>query len=205
MITGENVYNMSWKAPGGHLTLEYALLNITGCDFGVYQLLDQEETTTPLLRCAVSCPNKEITETVARQNCNGTGCCSIMMIDDTASNSLQLRFVRNREEQHYEHGERTKRTSSLWDSINITTVFAAMRWSIIDQLTCASTSVNKTNYACAGKYSNCRDNYAGPGYNCLCVPGYEGNPYLLNGCTRDEGKCDLRYIDISNEILMLLF
>ncbi|KAF8780630.1 hypothetical protein HU200_001232 [Digitaria exilis] len=180
---GENVYNMSWKAPGRHLTLEFAQLNITGCDFGVYQLLDQEETT-PMLLSAVSCPNKEITETVARQNCNGTGCCSIPI--NLGSNSLQLQFVRNGKEQ-IEHGERTNRSSSLWDSINITTVFAEMSWTIIDQLTCASTLVNKTNYACAGKYSNCYDGDASPGYNCLCVPGYEGNPYLLDGCKRDEG------------------
>lgn len=190
---------MSWKAPGRHLTLEFAQLNITGCDFGVYQLLDQEETT-PMLLSAVSCPNKEITETVARQNCNGTGCCSIPI--NLGSNSLQLQFVRNGKEQ-IEHGERTNRSSSLWDSINITTVFAEMSWTIIDQLTCASTLVNKTNYACAGKYSNCYDGDASPGYNCLCVPGYEGNPYLLDGCKRDEGTITISISDTidSNSVM----
>ncbi|CAN6248062.1 unnamed protein product [Urochloa humidicola] len=187
MIIGKNVYNMSWKVPGRHLTLGYAHLNITGCDFGVYQLLDQQDTTTPLLLCSVSCPNKEITETIARQDCNGTGCCSIRIRD--VSNALQLQFVRKSHGQ-LENGERTNR-SSLWDSINITTVYAGIVWSMLDQPTCASTLVNSTNYACVSNNSMCYDyRYyytITPGYNCYCAGGYQGNPYLLNGCKRDRG------------------
>ncbi|CAN6242233.1 unnamed protein product [Urochloa humidicola] len=181
MIIGKDVYNMSRKAPGRHLTFDEVHLNITGCDFGVYQLLDQQDTITPLLLCAVSCPNKEITETVAKQHCNGTGCCSTHIY--VGSNDLQLQFVR-KSDRHVEHGEHTNR-SSLRDSINITTVFAAMSWSITDQLTCASTLVNATNYACVSNYSMCEDD--APGYNCFCARGYQGSPYLLNGCKRDQG------------------
>ncbi|CAN6242232.1 unnamed protein product [Urochloa humidicola] len=93
-----------------------------------------------------------------------------------------LQFVR-KSDRHVEHGEHTNR-SSLRDSINITTVFAAMSWSITDQLTCASTLVNATNYACVSNYSMCEDD--APGYNCFCARGYQGSPYLLNGCKRDQ-------------------
>uniref|UniRef100_A0A0D9ZIT9 Wall-associated receptor kinase galacturonan-binding domain-containing protein n=1 Tax=Oryza glumipatula TaxID=40148 RepID=A0A0D9ZIT9_9ORYZ len=128
---GTKDYNMSWKAPGRSFTLDNALLNITGCDFDIY-LLDQDRNSAVRL-CTVTCPNEEITEKVARQNCNGTGCCTI----DKGGLEAQT----NR--------------SSLWDRINITTIYASLSWSIVDQPTCASTRDNRTNYACASSKSKC--------------------------------------------------
>ena len=180
MISGLNEYNKSWKAPGRHFSFAYINLNITGCDFDAYQLLDNPDTNQ-LLLCAVTCPNKEITETVARQDCNGTGCCSIRV--PVRANAIQLKFVRK------DMGQ-LPYPSSLWDRINVTTVFAGITWSMLDQLTCASALVNNTNYACVSNHSTCFNDYYtfDRGYNCRCTNGYEGNPYLVDGCKRDEGK-----------------
>uniref|UniRef100_A0A0E0DC48 Protein kinase domain-containing protein n=1 Tax=Oryza meridionalis TaxID=40149 RepID=A0A0E0DC48_9ORYZ len=181
MRPGANTYNMSWNAPGRSFALDYAFLNITGCDFDIY-LIDQDRNSGVRL-CTVTCPDKEITEKVARQNCNGTGCCTIEL--DTRLSAFQFKFV------HHGKGELKAHTnkSSLRDRINITTVDASLLWSIVDQPTCASTRDNRTNYACISSYSKCNDNPLTPdlGYLCGCDSGYSGNPYVRNGCQRDNG------------------
>uniref|UniRef100_A0A0D9ZIQ9 Wall-associated receptor kinase galacturonan-binding domain-containing protein n=1 Tax=Oryza glumipatula TaxID=40148 RepID=A0A0D9ZIQ9_9ORYZ len=178
-----SVYNMSWDAPGKSFTLEYAELNITGCDFDIYQVLDQSGNV-PAKLCNVTCPNRGITEDIARQYCNGTGCCSI---DVPIAQTFQLMFIR--------HGkgavelDAQSNQSSLWNTINVTTVYADISWRILDQPTCASTFDNRTNYACISEHSKCTDGYftQAHGYICSCDGGYQGNPYILDGCLRDRG------------------
>jgi hypothetical protein len=63
--------------------------------------------------CNVTCPNREITEDIGRQDCNGTGCCSIDV--PIRAQTLQLMFVR--------HGkgavelDAQSNQSSLWSTI----------------------------------------------------------------------------------------
>ncbi|CAL5033095.1 unnamed protein product [Urochloa decumbens] len=177
----QNMYNMSWKAPGGAFTLQYAILNITGCDFDTY-LVDQD-TNMDMVLCRVSCPNAEITDKVARQNCNGTGCCTIRL--ENHLRAFQLKFVLHRRGEINVPINR----SSLWDNINVTTYYARVSWSIVDQPTCASTIDNRTNYACVSINSKCYDSFltSNHGYLCGCEGGYGGNAYVLNGCSRDKG------------------
>uniref|UniRef100_J3LWP0 Protein kinase domain-containing protein n=1 Tax=Oryza brachyantha TaxID=4533 RepID=J3LWP0_ORYBR len=93
MKSNVNVYNMSWDAPGKSFILGYAAINITGCDFDTYQLVLNQNKIVPVKLCSVTCPNERITEAVARQNCNGTGCCSISVNAD--ANGYQFMFIRH--------------------------------------------------------------------------------------------------------------
>jgi len=56
---------------------------------------------------------------------------------------------------------------------------------------CAAAQRDPDNYACRSAHSVCLESANGPGYVCNCTDGYQGNPYLIDGCT-DVDECQHR-------------
>ncbi|XP_040379209.1 wall-associated receptor kinase 5-like [Oryza brachyantha] len=179
MVLGVAEYKYSWNLSS--FGILDASLNITGCEFDTYIINDKSYSPTTAI-CRNSCPNEGITETVARQSCNGTGCCRISV--GIGVSNLQLRFVRHGGEGFLGGNSSL---SSLWNRVNIVSSYASVMWGISDQPTCASTKDNQTDYACLSINSKCWDMDLDLGYLCECNSGYVGNPYIFDGCTRDEG------------------
>ncbi|KAF8039052.1 hypothetical protein BT93_B1558 [Corymbia citriodora subsp. variegata] len=58
---------------------------------------------------------------------------------------------------------------------------------LIPKETCDDAKKNPTTYMCR-ENSNCTDAENGNGYQCHCLEGFQGNPYLQNGC-QDINEC----------------
>ncbi|OEL18480.1 Wall-associated receptor kinase 3 [Dichanthelium oligosanthes] len=64
-------------------------------------------------------------------------------------------------------------------------------WAIRDAPSCAAAARHPDTYACRSTRSVCLESSNGPGYVCNCTDGYQGNPYVINGCT-DVDECQHR-------------
>lgn len=64
----------------------------------------------------------------------------------------------------------------------------ALDW-VAGSIKCEEAKKNSSSYACRSNNSICLDTKLG--YGCNCTDGYEGNPYLENGC-QDINECDYR-------------
>ncbi|KAK1406747.1 hypothetical protein QVD17_38355 [Tagetes erecta] len=71
---------------------------------------------------------------------------------------------------------------------------AVLDWTV-GHTDCKHAKEDKYNYICK-ENSVCIDSYSGNnGYNCRCAPGYQGNPYLQNGC-QDIDECEARSLNV---------
>ncbi|XP_044955463.1 wall-associated receptor kinase 3-like [Hordeum vulgare subsp. vulgare] len=181
VVSGVDVYNLSsWLPPGRSFVGLNAVINVTGCGFDTY-LLNHDSNTTFRV-CSTTCPGTEITETTARENCDGTWCCTVQF---SSFNGFQFSFVRQRGVD----SSRVDHTSPLWNKMSVTTDYASLGWNVVDQANCAEAVRHEKTYACLSKNSSCTERRSAysDGYWCSCNVGFLGNPYVADGCFRDKG------------------
>uniref|UniRef100_A0ACD5UZF0 Uncharacterized protein n=1 Tax=Avena sativa TaxID=4498 RepID=A0ACD5UZF0_AVESA len=178
-----DVYNMYWN-PGRSFSFTVMSLNFTGCDFDMYVLDYSTKSTRG--HCSVTCPDEDITDTVARQNCNGIGCCSTAVLYHDLATGFEIKFVRHKIGKQKLEARNNSR-SSIWDKIYVITDYSSISWGIgVNQTFNDGTFENMADYACLSNHSSwIEQSYLS--YNCQCSVGYRGNPYITDGCSRDKG------------------
>ncbi|XP_074565854.1 uncharacterized protein LOC141822309 [Curcuma longa] len=162
------------------------------CLSNMTDALDMEVTSTPAEDCPTECGNITISfpfglkrgcyrDTNFALTCNETSHPATLLFQDkyvVSKISLkegQLEFI---DTSHYE-GMPTNYVTFLNEQRII------IKW-VIDNQSCDDAKKNNATFACIDKHSTCLDvseieNSPG-GYRCKCSDGYDGNPYLPDGC-----------------------
>ncbi|KAL5230582.1 hypothetical protein ABZP36_029358 [Zizania latifolia] len=125
--------------------------------------------------------------------CAGVGCCHVEIPPDLTDNWMYFQtgwphanmtfspcdyafFV---EKEHYKF--------KVSDLTNMRGKLMPVRldWAIRSNISNMSCAEAKTSlgYTCVSRNSECVNSTNGPGYFCNCTRGYEGNPYIIDGCT----------------------
>ncbi|KAJ3677604.1 hypothetical protein LUZ60_003328 [Juncus effusus] len=169
------------------------------------------ETRTLISLCASVC---EARNSVPGNDdtCAGIGCCQTSIPTGLTSFDIQLEslnetidsfgqfskvFIVNQEWFDQNKDMREKLISPLyskhpWDDSVLVQIPADLDWWIRTgnngtSLMCEKAK-NGLEFECKSENSLCYDNKNGNGYRCNCTDGFEGNPYVIDGC-QDIDEC----------------
>nr|DAD39429.1 TPA_asm: hypothetical protein HUJ06_013752 [Nelumbo nucifera] len=155
--------------------------------------------------CTSSCPYA--TELIG-PSCDGIGCCQAAIPKDLDSFYVALWQYDGRTRYTYtwnisrcsyaflcDQDWFSSNASNLWELRNEAEYIVnvgvrtpvVLDWAIRNK-TCQEAKKDLANYAC-GSNTYCADSTNGPGYLCHCMQGYDGNPYVSDGC-QDVNECE---------------
>ncbi|WVZ74549.1 hypothetical protein U9M48_022717 [Paspalum notatum var. saurae] len=174
---------------------------VIGCNSLAYIRSLNDTTDTYMTGCMSMCPGVDRLED---GSCAGVGCCQTAI--PGGLNAYRVSFEQNFNTSAIANFSpcsyavlveaaafdfrTTYVTTDAFMADNAGQVPVVLDWAIGNQ-TCEEAKGNASAYACVSADSECVDSKYGKGrgYLCNCSAGYEGNPYLLNGC-QDINECE---------------
>ncbi|XP_062196821.1 wall-associated receptor kinase 5-like [Phragmites australis] len=171
---------------------------VVGCNSLAY-VQSVNTGTQYMTGCMATCPNAGRLE---NGSCSGMGCCQAaiprgintygVQFDDRFNTSGVTGFSRCSYAVLMEAAAFDFRTTYVTsgDFVESTggKVPLVLDW-VVGKETCREAVRNTTAYMCVSSNSECVDSRNGPGYLCNCSTGYEGNPYIPDGC-QDVNECE---------------
>ncbi|KAL0437940.1 UNVERIFIED_CONTAM: Wall-associated receptor kinase [Sesamum latifolium] len=168
---------------------------IVGCDAYAFvsgRRLDGTEYDTG---CMALCKREQ---DLVEGSCNGVGCCQLADIPKDIWNvTIETnRFVNYTNFSGFDdcnYAFLAKETEFNFSrqsvaSLKNNTRFPMVADWAIGNMTCEEAKKNSSAYACKSLNSTCDRPKNSTGYRCRCEQGYEGNPYLIDGC-QDINEC----------------
>ncbi|POO01971.1 Wall-associated receptor kinase [Trema orientale] len=136
---------------------------------------------------------------VVNGSCSGVGCCQMSVPNNVMDFAVSLGSIRSDHTEVFdfnpcgytfvvEADSYEFSSADLRDFQKRETVPVVLDWAV-GNLTCEEAQENVTGYACRASNSACLNSTNGPGYRCKCLDGFEGNPYLVDGC-QDINECE---------------
>lgn len=160
-----------------------------GCD--TYAFIEGSEEKNYFTGCTAMCDK---IDRVENGTCSGIGCCQMSFPKGVKGfrlsvhtygnhtlvkdfNNCGYAFVIEQGSYHFSSSDLMGLRKRINDYFPV-----GLDWSV-GNLTCEEAQKNDSSaYACRAINSECYNPSNGIGYNCKCLPGFQGNPYLVNGC-----------------------
>ncbi|KAF4376932.1 hypothetical protein F8388_022648 [Cannabis sativa] len=141
--------------------------------------------------CISSC---SFADEVDLKSCSGVGCCKTSIPEELVNYNLKLGSYNNHSSvlsfnpcsYRFVMQEKEFNFSRLEDFSNVTNVPVVLDWAVGFN-SCETAKRNMETYSCK-ENSVCINSASRSGYLCQCSEGYQGNPYLSNGCI-DIDEC----------------
>ncbi|CAI9764090.1 unnamed protein product [Fraxinus pennsylvanica] len=169
-------------------------LTVVGCDTNAFVHGTRFNNKFYRTGCNSYCGSKG---DLADGMCSGLGCCQtsipreVQIANLTLQSYDQFKNVGDFNNCSYsflaEESAFNFTLSSLSSLRNVTSLPMVVDWAVGDG-TCVEARNNMSSYACQSSNSKCNEPNNGYGYRCYCEEGYQGNPYLVDGC-QDIDEC----------------